>query len=628
MSVPPPFTQTQQRGSTSNEGVSSEDCRDYLRTGRCKYGASCKYKHPSNVQTGGGMKAPIDPSEPLFPVRPNEPICQYYMKHGTCKFGQTCKFNHPPQVDGTGGVMNGTCTVVLSMPNSRTNDDVQTMWNPGNDSSGFQILPQRPDEPNCIYFLKNGRCKYGATCRYHHPLNFHHDRRLDDGRRQHMAPAAAGAQDQRNASKVHYLTAFPPGTLQQGHFVVSDGGVTFLAIDGASSGTAHVLSIPQSTSSGMKDVPVLYTAAGTLASSSSSTSIASSYETAISNLDAQDSSSSLWNRKAAGNGNNGYTISDGSAGRSHIVQGGRTIVVQNLGDPALGLPRVVSTGSASDASTIYYDSAGPPPTMWRGTRSASFDHTRSRAPMLQSQDEELRRSSSVHAALNESVYTAARPRSLSTTSPVSRGSQPQHQGMRQHRQPGEVDDGLSMMTSALLTMLDTPEDAAANQSHGYEYDDQREVSTPRMGTRYSSSARGPSALLEESTDYHRRQHQHHQQQDQQQLQQLNQQQQNHQYTQPPMSFSQQQLYLGPQSNDNQVEGSLFSTRGFLDSLQENSHGQVKENQSNWMPSWQGSAIPGAIHENSQSLLAMPAQPSTSPHHSSTHHQHNVGLYLP
>jgi hypothetical protein len=551
------------------------------------------------------MKAPIDPSEPLFPVRPNEPVCQYYMKHGTCKFGQTCKFHHPPQVDGTGGVISGTCTVVLSVPNSRTSDGAQAMWNPGNDSGGFQILPQRPDEPNCIYFLKNGRCKYGATCRYHHPLNFH-DRRGDDGRRQHLAASAAVAQDQRNASKVHYLTSFPPGTVQQGHFVVSDGAVTFLAIDGASS---HVVSIPQSTASGMKDGQVIYTATGTLASSSSSTSIASSYETAISNLDAQDSSSSLWNRKAAGNGNNGYNISEGSAGRTHVVQGGRTIVVQNVGDPALSLPRVVSTGSTSDTNAIYYDSSGPPPTLWRGTRSASFDHTRSRAPILQSQDEEMRRSTSVHAALNESVYTG-RPRSASTTSPVSRGTQ--HMGTRQHRQPGEVDDGLSMMTSALLTMLDTPEDAAANQAESYEYDDQREVSTPRMGARYSSSARGASALFDDSTDYHRRQYQQHQ----------------HQYTQASLSLPQQQLYLGPNSNENQAMGSLFSTHGSLDSLQEHSHGQVKENQSGWIPLWQGSAVPGAIHENSQSLSVMPTQPSSSPHHRSTHHQHNVGLYLP
>merc|ERR1719148_203985 len=37
--------------------------------------------------------------------------------------------------------------------------------------SFVQLLPQRPGEANCIYFLRNGRCKYGATCKYHHPTN-------------------------------------------------------------------------------------------------------------------------------------------------------------------------------------------------------------------------------------------------------------------------------------------------------------------------------------------------------------------------------------------------------------------------------------------------------------------------
>lgn len=560
------------------------------------------------------MKAPIDPSEPLFPVRPNEPICQYYLKHGTCKFGQTCKFHHPPHVAGSGGVISGANTVLLSVPIVRRNDSAQAMWNAGNDSCGVQILPQRPEEPNCIYFLKNGRCKYGATCRYHHPLNFHQDRKGEDGRRHHMAASVPVAQDQRNAPQVHYLTSFPPGTVQQGHFVVADGTVTFLAIDGGSS--AHVVSIPQSGASGTTEFPVAYTTSGTLASSSSSTSIASSFETAISNLDAQDSSSSFWNRKAAGNGNNGYNISDASTGRSHVVQGSRTIVVQNAGDPALGLPRVVSTGSASDTSTIYYDSAGPPPTMWRGTRSSSFDHTRSRAPSLQSQ-EDLRRSTSVHAALNESSYTG-RPRSASTAPPAMRETH--HQGTRQHRQPGEVDDGLSLMTSALLTMLDTPEDAGANQAESYEYDDQREVSTPRMGTRYASSARGAATSHETSTDFHPRQYQHQYQH------------QYHQapthYTQAPPSLPQQPLYLGQNAVEDQAIGSLLSTYSSLDSLQEQSHGQVTENQLEWLPSWQGSAVPGAIQENSQSLSVMPPQSTRSSHHNSSHQHHNVGLYLP
>jgi hypothetical protein len=60
--------------ASGNNLMAIEDCRDYLRTGRCKYGASCKYRHPANVQSGGGMRIPLNPGEPMFPVRPNEPI--------------------------------------------------------------------------------------------------------------------------------------------------------------------------------------------------------------------------------------------------------------------------------------------------------------------------------------------------------------------------------------------------------------------------------------------------------------------------------------------------------------------------------------------------------------------------
>jgi translation initiation factor 4G len=43
----------------------------------------------------------------MFPVRPNEPVCQYYVKHGMCKFGPQKKFNHPAQVPLQAVPMNG-----------------------------------------------------------------------------------------------------------------------------------------------------------------------------------------------------------------------------------------------------------------------------------------------------------------------------------------------------------------------------------------------------------------------------------------------------------------------------------------------------------------------------------------
>jgi len=590
MSVPSPYTQRPSPGDdrcrvVSNKIENKEDCRDYLRTGRCKYGASCKYNHPLNVQSGGGMKAPIDPSEPLFPIRYNEPICQYYMKHGTCKFGQACKFHHPPQIAGASNVMNGNNTVLVSMPTCGRKEDggshSAAMWKGGNDS-GVQILPQRPDEPNCIYFLKNGRCKYGATCRYHHPLKYHHDNNrsrngFEDGR-SNSNNSSRQSQDHRIAPKVHYVTALPPGSMQQGHFVVADGTVTFLSLDG--NAPAHVVSISHPTNSGGKE----YTTAGTVASSTSSTSVASSFETSVTNIDTTNEAptGSLWNNRMA-------------SGNVHSVY---------------GLPRVVSTGSAhSDSSSnLFYDSNTGPPT-WRGPRSASFDHTRTRSSSHSNQ--EMVRSASANSALDERA--GGRPRSSSMASPMIRGGNPIHQdttninAVRAQRLPGEVDDGLSMMTSALLTMLDTPtEDVGAlQQTEKYDIDERNFVTSSRLDnqffTRPTAVNRATSAQFEDSSrEYH---------------------------DYPPTYYGQPQFF--GQNNITTDETLDLSTsmpttmRSTLNALGRQPEDQSILNQISRIQSWQGSGAAGIIHENAQFSSINPAQQLQS---SSPNTTTNVGLY--
>lgn len=175
--------------NTYPQRIGEPECRDFLRTGRCKYGASCKYNHPV-----GGASA-INPNEPPFPIRPGEATCQYYIKNGTCKFGQTCKFHHPPEILLSKG--NHVCTMIVG--NQQNNSSVfpnKLMQATGlaksiepnsskNHEGGRQretttgetiLLPQRPGEPDCIYYLRNGKCKYGATCKYHHPP------RMNDGK--------------------------------------------------------------------------------------------------------------------------------------------------------------------------------------------------------------------------------------------------------------------------------------------------------------------------------------------------------------------------------------------------------------------------------------------------------------
>ncbi|GFZ12778.1 floral homeotic protein [Actinidia rufa] len=35
---------------------------------------------------------------------------------------------------------------------------------------GYSTLPERPSEPPCAqFYVKTGKCKFGATCKFHHP---------------------------------------------------------------------------------------------------------------------------------------------------------------------------------------------------------------------------------------------------------------------------------------------------------------------------------------------------------------------------------------------------------------------------------------------------------------------------
>ena len=465
-------------GTGASVGV--EDCRDYLRTGRCKYGSSCKYNHPPNVQSGGGMKAPIDPSEPMFPVRPNEPVCQYYMKHGTCKFGQACKFHHPPQTP-LQAVMNGSGAVMMNVGDIAH----QLVLNPvGTDTSGtpttmmVQFLPQRPDEPDCIYYLKNGRCKYGTTCRYHHPVNLLNKRRLlDESRQQQLqrpnpsslssaSTARVTNPDPYRMQKIQYVTSAQslPGYSSQGGPDV--GPISFLHLDGTAMGQSF------------QPIPIISTSDGTTAyglpvtptePASSASSLASSYDTVGSSLEQQ------WNRvrrNGSGGSLNAYSSSaavsatgvsaSGSVGgdvnsqvRSQQQRPPVAAVLHNSasdGSIATRSTRGTSLGSASEM--LYYDSVSSLPRnpsvgSWRTDRSSSsLDHSR----LVHSSQFQTRQDSSSNA----------------TRSPQMRGQVPVVQVAHSPQRMGPSrggrrsnDEGFTRMTSALLNMLDTPEEAFA-----------------------------------------------------------------------------------------------------------------------------------------------------------------------
>lgn len=418
MTGPPTYSQ-----DGENEQV--ENCRDYLRTGRCKYGTSCKYKHPPNVQSGGGLKIPLDPREPMFPVRPNEPICQYYIKHGSCKFGQACKFHHPPQSQMPVAAINGQPVLMNTAP--RKIDAPQLVMNPvGTDSNGghmmVQFLPQRPDEPDCIYFLKNGRCKYGATCRYHHPVNYHQQRGPNDVRRTNIA-----GQDAFNGQRNVQYVAQSASNFQQGQVVVADNG-SFNLVNFEGQGqpqTYRQMNTVQSPDgNNVYCLPIRGTATATTEQGSSVSSIESSYDT--------QNAEALWNR-ARKNGSGGSLsafVVDPQRGQT------RSTLPNSSSESSLRRNRAASYGSASDHSAFYEVGS----TMSRTSSSGSW----------------LNEDPSRRVPGSESV---------SDRSPTMRGRPPpsgqNRRNPRRGPRAGENDEGFTMMTSALLNMLDTPEEASA-----------------------------------------------------------------------------------------------------------------------------------------------------------------------
>ncbi|KAK8648167.1 hypothetical protein V6N13_128928 [Hibiscus sabdariffa] len=92
---------------------------------------------PSSFGPSSGIQ-----EDESFPERPGQPECQYYMKTGRCKYGSSCRYHHPPEVFAP------KADVILSPLG----------------------LPLRPGAPPCTHYSQRGVCKFGAACRFDHPM--------------------------------------------------------------------------------------------------------------------------------------------------------------------------------------------------------------------------------------------------------------------------------------------------------------------------------------------------------------------------------------------------------------------------------------------------------------------------
>ncbi|XP_073313660.1 zinc finger CCCH domain-containing protein 3-like isoform X1 [Primulina huaijiensis] len=193
------------------ERAGQPDCEYYLKTGWCKYGSTCKYHHPKDRSVDSSAV----PNILGLPMREDAKPCLYYMRTGLCKYGYACKFHHPqplptanvlpvvgPSVVSSSGAPSVGELPTASLPKA-TYFPSPSMQLPQSYMSLFlspsqgwstymgsfsplsmttvhsapasngklsaSYLPERPDQPECRYFMNYGSCKYGQDCKYHHP---------------------------------------------------------------------------------------------------------------------------------------------------------------------------------------------------------------------------------------------------------------------------------------------------------------------------------------------------------------------------------------------------------------------------------------------------------------------------
>lgn len=46
---------------------------------------------------------------------------------------------------------------------------VLTSAGPSSNNQTMRAFPERPGQPECQYYMKTGDCKFGSSCKYHHP---------------------------------------------------------------------------------------------------------------------------------------------------------------------------------------------------------------------------------------------------------------------------------------------------------------------------------------------------------------------------------------------------------------------------------------------------------------------------
>ncbi|KAL3526131.1 hypothetical protein ACH5RR_014503 [Cinchona calisaya] len=71
------------------------DCRQYIRTGTCKFGLACNFNHPVKRTSLVVKDKDWDSDKAALIECKGAKECPYYMLNGSCGYGAQCVFHHP-----------------------------------------------------------------------------------------------------------------------------------------------------------------------------------------------------------------------------------------------------------------------------------------------------------------------------------------------------------------------------------------------------------------------------------------------------------------------------------------------------------------------------------------------------
>ncbi|KAG2557640.1 hypothetical protein PVAP13_8NG213620 [Panicum virgatum] len=187
---------------------SEKECAYYLRTGQCKFGSTCKFHHPQPstmmvAVRGSGYSPGQSATSPgqhayqgavtSWPLSRSASFIASPRWPGHSSYAQVLV---PPGLVQVPGWNPYTAQIGSSSSEDQQRTPGSAQYYTGSRQRGTpgigdqgmfssyqagsvpvglyavqreNVFPERPDQPECQFYMKTGDCKFGAVCKFHHP---------------------------------------------------------------------------------------------------------------------------------------------------------------------------------------------------------------------------------------------------------------------------------------------------------------------------------------------------------------------------------------------------------------------------------------------------------------------------